>query len=197
MNRTLISKAMVGWTAALAISALACGSTNQFAGGDANKAGERAATGADAAGAAGTAGTADTAAKDHLPSPVTLTGCLQKGDGRNDYILTERQTTRTAVGTSGSAPSGSSADEVAREQMRSALHAYRLNGDHDSLEALVGKQIRVSGTLAKRSDLNDRSTAGTKERTARTAIDEGDLAKVDVASIDSVADNCGGTARSR
>jgi len=29
---------------------------------------------------------------------VTVTGCLQKGDGRSDYILTEVSTPRTKVG---------------------------------------------------------------------------------------------------
>jgi hypothetical protein len=192
MNRSVVSNTIVGCAVALAISALACGGSNKFSGGNANKAGEPAAAGAGTAGA-----TADAASKGRQPSPVTLTGCLQKGDGRNDYILTELNTTPTTVGTSGSVPRGSSADVVAKEQLRSAAHAYRLSGDRDSLEGLVGKQVRVSGTLAERSDLNDRTTAGTLKDKDRTKIDEDDLAKVDVASIDSVSDNCGATSRSK
>jgi hypothetical protein len=168
-----------GWGMALAISTIACGGRNQVSDGDANRAGQPAPAG--------------TAAKDQPRSPVTLTGCLQKGDGRSDYILTEVNTTRTTVGTSGSPASGSGGDPVGREQMRSAAHAYRLKGDRDALEPLVGKQVRLSGTLAERSDLNDHTSGGTMKDKDRTKIDEDDLAKVDVTSIDSVADNCGGT----
>jgi len=173
MNRTM----MFGWGAALALSALACGGSNQTAGGDAARAGQPA--------------TAGTPTNDQQRSPVTLTGCLQKGGGGGDYILTEVNTTRTSVGTSGSAASGSASDPVGREQMRSASHAYRLNGDRDNLETLVGKQVRVNGTLAERSDLNDHAAAGTTKDKDRTKIDEDNLAKVDVGSIDSIADTCG------
>jgi len=176
MNRTV----MFGWGVALAVSAFACGGgSNKLPGADANRAGQPAAAG--------------TATSDQQRSPVTLTGCLQKGDGRSDYILTEVNTTRTTVGTSGAVPSGSGSDPVGREQMRSASHAYRLNGERDTLEPLVGKQVRVSGTVTQRSDLNDHTAAGTTKEKDRTKIDEDDLAKVDVTSIDSVADTCGGT----
>jgi hypothetical protein len=110
----------------------------------------------------------------------------------------EINTTRGAVGTSGSngrtTERGANADVVGQEQMRAAAHAYRLDGDRDSLEPLVGKQVRVSGTLAKRSDLNAHDDAGTMKDRDRTKIDEGDLARIDVAKVDSVADSCGGKA---
>jgi hypothetical protein len=67
-----------------------------------------------------------------------------------------------------------------------------LNGDRDRLEPLVGKQVRVSGTMAKASDLNAHDDNGKMKDRDRAKIDEGDLAKIDVASVDSVADNCGG-----
>jgi len=175
MNRTM----MFGWGAALAISACACGGSNQTSAGDAARAGQPA--------------TAGTATNDQQRSPVTLTGCLQKGDGRSEYILTEVNTTRSTAGTSGSAASGSGSDPVGREQLRSASHAYRLNGERDTLEPLVGKQVRVSGTGTERSDVNDHTAAGTTKEKDRTKIDEDDLAKVDVASVDLIADTCGGT----
>jgi len=183
----------LGYGLAIALSAVACGNhTDRTAtAGDENRTGQPPASGAAASKAAG----------DENASPVALTGCLQKGDGRSDYILTEVNSPRTSVGTSGttgsakdrgaagSAPSG---DAVGPEQMRAAAHAYRLNGDRDRLEPLVGKQVRVSGTMAKASDLNAHDDNGKMKDRDRAKIDEGDLAKIDVASVDSVADNCGG-----
>jgi hypothetical protein len=217
--------ACLAWTLAIAVSAFACSRTDndssKVANGDATKTGEPAAAGADAnantaapnarAPRTGTAGTtprtaADDRARSDNSAPVTLVGCLQKGDGRSDYILTEVNSTRTTVGTSGSAerPSAggqsdkSSGDIVGQEQMRAAAHAYRLSGDRSALQPLVGKQVRVSGSITKSSDLNAHDDNGRMKNRDRTKIDEGDLAKVDVASVDSVSDNCGGKAsRSR
>ena len=75
--------------------------------------------------------------------------------------------------------------------MRAAAHSYRLSGDRDNLEPLVGKQVRVSGTMAKAADLDTHDDNGKLKDRDRTKIDEGDLARVDVASVDSVADACG------
>jgi hypothetical protein len=141
-----------------------------------------------------------------------LTGCLQKGDGRT-FILTEINSPRTSVGTSGSSSSNAA---VEREQMRAAAHAYRLESDDDkNLEGLVGHQVRVRGTVAERADLPQARTgqAGAEQRPAdqagasdarkneprsetsrmdrETKIDESDLAKIAVASIEGVADACG------
>jgi len=180
----MVSRTLSGWGVALALSAFACGGSdtntnNKFPAGDATKAGQPA-PGA-TPGTSGAAGSTTAGDK----SPITITGCLQKGDGRSDYILTEMNTTQTTVGTTGAAPGGSTADAVGKEQTRAAAHAYKLNGEHDALEPLVGKQVRVSGMLAARSDL-------AKDKDVdRTKIDESDLAKIDVSSIDSVSDNCG------
>jgi hypothetical protein len=187
------------WTIAVAISAFACSNdANHARNADPDRTGQPPAAGAGTAGTAGTGGSAAANTTDRNNSPVTLVGCLQKGDGRADYILTEVNTTRTTVGTSGSAAAaGSGTDTVGKEQMRSASHAYRLDGERDSLEPLVGKQVRVQGTMAQHGDLNDHDRSGKMKERDRTKIDESDLAKVDVASIDSVADNCGGKARSK
>jgi len=170
---------------------------------------ENRATGAEGAPAA--ARDSGTAAKNDQ-SPVTMTGCLQHGDGRS-FILTEINSPRTSVGTSGSTAAG---DPVGREQMREAAHAYRLKAEDDkSLEGLVGHQVRVSGTVTERADLpataandkpatdraagdrkaDDRAAATSGSNPDRQKIDEGDLASIQVASIDSVADACGSSAR--
>src|SRR5262249_10597822 len=130
MTRTGVWTTFAGWGVAVALSAFACGggdtkTANKFPAGDATNAGEP---------AAGRAGS--TAATEK--SPVTITGCLQKGEARSDYILTDVNATPSPAGTSGST---SSTDAVGKEQMRLAKRAYSLSGDRDTLEPLVGKQV--------------------------------------------------------
>lgn len=189
---------------AAALAAYGCGGDSAPRAND-NATGQPAAAGADRAGGAsagsaaasgsaanGSAANANAGSRADAPKqPITLTGCLQKGDGRSDYILTAVNTTRESptVGTSGASQNG---DKVGEEQMRQASHAYRLSGDHDHMEGLVGKQVRVSGTVTAQSDLNEHTQSGQLKERDRQKIDEGDLAKVDVASIDSIADACGG-----
>ena len=202
------SSTFVACALGLAVSAWACGGNNDRAAND-TPTGQPAAAGADRTGtpgatagsaeangtarAAGTSGTAADAEKD-TPQPITLTGCLQKGDGalRSDYILTDVNTSRASVGTSGAA-SGATSDVVGQEQMRQAEHAYKLDGDRDDLDKLVGKQVRVSGT--KRSDLTEHTPSGTVKDRDRTKIDDSDLAQVKVASVSAIADACGGKTR--
>src|SRR5687767_4693248 len=63
----------------------------------------------------------------HEGAPITLTGCLQRGSGLNNYILTQvNSPSDTPVATSGKDSSGAA---VQREQMREAKHAYVLDGD--------------------------------------------------------------------
>lgn len=186
---------LTAWSMAIAVSAFACSGngSNATSGADANRTGQPPAAGAGTPAASGTGAAAD--ARSAREAPVTLIGCLQKGDGRSDYILTQVNTPRTTVGTSGSAAAGT--DVVGQEQLRAAEHAFRLDGDHDSLEPLVGKQVRVSGRLAKASDLTTREETGAAKDHARAKIDEGDLARVEVAAVDSVSNNCGGHGNAR
>jgi hypothetical protein len=203
MNRRAVNRAVVGCSLAVVLSAAGCSgdrSANRTA--ENNATGQPAAAGADRAGAPGSAPAAaaanGTAAdENNARAPVTLTGCLQKGDGRSEYILTEVNRPRTSVGTSGSTGAGGDRDLVAQEQMREAAHAYKLSADRDTLEPLVGKQVRVSGTVERRSQLNEHNADGTLKDRDRTKIDADDLASVHVASIDSIADGCGGKSGAR
>src|SRR5581483_10559411 len=114
-------------------------------------------------------------------TPVTLTGCLQQGDSSSSYILTEmNEPSSRPTATSGSAGQG---DKVAREQLKEAEHAYRLDAKNDDeLSKLVGKKVRVSGTITDKSDLTanndqnrdrDHGSVGTSGRTdERTKISE-------------------------
>jgi len=136
--------------------------------------------------------TTGTAANESAARPtITVTGCLQKGDLGSDYILTEVNHSRTSVGTSGSnQPAGS--DAVGREQIHEAERSYRLAADSDRLEPLVGKEVRVSGTVDRDSKLNERDANGSLKDQDRTKIDDKDLARVQVTSIEQIAEQCSG-----
>jgi len=134
---------------------------------------------------------ADKSASDN--EQVTLTGCLMRGDGRNDFILTKAN---QPVGTSGVSSEPGSIPERTRE---AAERSYRLDGDNDQFNALVGHRVRISGTIKDRGDLgaspdtsasSPRGTSGDAGKNQQ--ISESDLAKVDVKSVDSVSDSCDG-----
>src|SRR5204863_3370881 len=124
---------------------------------------------------------ADTNGAAASAQPVNLTGCLQKGS-RGSYILTKMNKPEQ--------PNPSNPSAVARDQMAAAEQAYRLtaNGDND-LSKLVGAQVRVEGTMSKRSDLMGKNGAenggvGTSgkgddsNKASNRDIDQGDLAEV-------------------
>jgi hypothetical protein len=136
---------------------------------------------------------ADTAKQPgHEGAPITLTGCLQRGGGLNNFILTQvNAPSETPVATTGKDPGGAA---VQREQMREAKHAFALEADDkDAMRELVGKQVRVTGKIDEASDLHRKSAEAKtpSERRDGLDIDAGDLAKVDVQGIVKVADACG------
>jgi len=125
-------------------------------------------------------------ARGHEGAPINLTGCVQKEGGlTTTYILTQVNEPTQSVGTTGSNAAGN----VDQERMRAAKHAYRLDGDGDQLKDLVGKQVKVEGTIAENSDLNKKTTTADQDK--RSDIDAGDLAKVDVKTIAATGDTCG------
>jgi hypothetical protein len=180
----LFALALVGF----AVTFAACGNNDRTASMSDNR-------------AVGTSGTVPSAA---TKKPIDLTGCLQKTDG--SFVLTEISRPNPNA-----APTGKKGDDsvVEREQVHAAQHAYRLSADKDDdLEKLVGRQVRVHGTVMEKSDLiagderrgNDLTvgTSGSQDknrpsdRKSRAKIDAGDLARVDVESIEKVAEGCGG-----
>lgn len=121
-------------------------------------------------------------ARGHVGAPINLTGCLQKDGGlTTDFILTQVNEPSQSVGTSGTA------GNVDQERMREAKHSYRVEGDDDQLEKLVGKQVKLEGTVAENSDLQ-KSKAN---REPGADIDADNLARVDVVTITAIADACG------
>ena len=122
-------------------------------------------------------------------TPLTLTGCLHETGG--DLVLTMRNEpagTPGAVGTGGADGPGSSSP--AADHMQAAADAYRLEGDEDALRGHIGKQVRVTGTVDEQSDVAPRAGAGSGEAD-RTDIDAGDLAALEVTSVEAVAATCG------
>jgi hypothetical protein len=124
----------------------------------------------------------------HEGAPITVTGCLQRMKRGDTFILTRINTAENvgAVGTTG-------APAAERQQERAAWHAYRIAGEEKNLEHMVGRQVRVVGTLNELSDLKkERGQAGQQggER-PDTDIDPDDLAEVKLTSIAMVADVCG------
>ena len=172
MNTKLVRPLLVACGCTAALAAAACGNSNSTANRETPSA---------------AAAPAENPSKDN--QPVTLTGCLMRGDGRNDFIMTKAN---EPVGTSGAA-SGSGSPES--KTLEAASRSYRLDGDNDELEKLVGHQIRVTGTVVDKGDLDaaekgsaERGTSGTVEKNRE--ISQSDLAQVDVKSVESTADSC-------
>jgi hypothetical protein len=131
---------------------------------------------------------------------VTLTGCLQRGDGvlTDRFVLTQvnHPAGQTPVATSGQSDSAAS---VERERLRAAASTYRLDGDDDQLEKMVGSQVRVTGMIQEQADLpslerdaDNRAGAGSRSGDRSPEVDTGDLAEIEVTSIEQIASNCGG-----
>ncbi|HZP49200.1 MAG TPA: hypothetical protein VFB07_11725 [Vicinamibacterales bacterium] len=129
--------------------------------------------------AAATKGT--TGADADQQKPIALTGCLQKDGG--DFVLTQIN----------EPPKG---EPVAEQDVKEAEHTYRLNAKNtndDDWAKMVGREVRISGTLAKRGDVDQKvGTSGSTESAPK--IRERDLAQVDVSDIQQVAAACGGHA---
>ena len=126
----------------------------------------------------------------HEGAPITVTGCLQRGSGLNNYILTQvNSPSETPVATTGKDASGAA---VQREQMREAKHSYALDGDEkDVMRDMVGKQVRVNGTIKETSELHKEAAKTSSDGERRLDIDAGDLTTIAVQGIVQVAEECG------
>src|SRR4051812_2071736 len=126
---------------------------------------------------------------------MTVVGCLQKGDGRSFILTRVNEPSHSSVGTSGSPGT------VEREQVRQAANAYRIDPAGDvKMDDLVGKQVRVIGTMADAADLSKTTgsystnpsdnTARSDANAGRQEIKGGDLAKLKATSVSMVAEAC-------
>jgi len=177
----LFALALIGF----AVTLTACGNTDRMATTDDNR-------------AVVTSGSTSPSSE---RKPIDLTGCLQKAHG--SYVLNE--ISRPAPNAASTQKHGDGS-LVEREQLHAAQHAYRLTADkNNDLQKLVGRRVKVSGTVTEKSDLiagderraNDLTvgTSGSQDtnhdRSTRAKIDAADLARVDVTSIQQVATGCG------
>jgi hypothetical protein len=142
-------------------------------------------------GEAGATANRDAARTEAAASPITVSGCLQKGDG-SDFILTRINEPTQSVGTAGAndaARAGSAAaGTVEREQLRSAAGAYRIDPADDlNLAELVGKEVRVVGTITDNMNL-PRANADREPVQPK----EGDLAEIEATSVSQTAAQCRG-----
>lgn len=129
---------------------------------------------------------ADTASATGAYAQMTLNGCLQKEDGiLGDYVLTQANVPADAVGTSGQAGT------VEGRQLEAAARSYRLSGESDKLRNLVGHQVRVRGTLKEASSVSDKAASGDRP----PEIKDSHLAKVEVMSVENIADACASSQR--
>jgi hypothetical protein len=114
---------------------------------------------------------------------ITATGCLQKGTGRTNYILTQLNEPPAAAGTAG----GREFNDVRTDQRAAAALAYRLESSWELITAnMVGKRVRVTGRVTDGADVDkplppSDSTPSIKQR---------DLAAIEVLSVSVVSDSC-------
>jgi hypothetical protein len=135
-----------------------------------------------------TATSADTQNGDRGKTSITVAGCLQKGDG-NTLILTRVNEPAQSVGTGGN--SGGAA--VEREQLRMAAGSYRVDPPADArADTLVGKEVRVVGTVTEDADL-PRPSAGNERRGNGADLSKSDLTRIEAASITATNDVCQGS----
>jgi hypothetical protein len=137
-----------------------------------------------ATGTAGASGAAAASDANGKKPAVVLTGCLQEEKGMlGNYILTQASQAAPdeAVGTSGDRKdTDKNTSKIEQRQLAQAAHSYRLSGESDQLKDHVGHEVRVRGNLADKSDLKD----------ADHDVSQSDLAKVDVQSVEMIANSC-------
>ncbi len=136
-------------------------------------------------------------------------GCVQRGGGMlsNELLLTMMKEPPGAAGTSGSiTQTGSS---VEREQMRMAVRTYRLRASGPvELDALVGKQVRLTATVGDAAELpNGNGAIGSSSdsqkpnRSPSARLDQNpqlsvaDLGRLDVTNAVVTGEGCGALGR--
>jgi len=179
--------------AGAAVFACACNTSDTAKNNPANTPNPNPAVGAPAP--SGSTASAASASPDATKPEVVLTGCLQEEKGMlGDYILTQAKpvmSSGNAIGTSGAADDKTSKGEpkgIEQRQLAQAERSYRLSGASDQLKPQIGHEIRVHGSL---------TDSGSVAKSNDTDIKQGDLAKVDVASVELVADSCNAGTRKR
>jgi hypothetical protein len=108
-------------------------------------------------------GDKDKAAQTRMSSPVTVTGCIAKGQEAGQYVLTNAVLTPEMAPSTAGATSTSTIDKTASIP---AVTSYALKGD--MLEGHVGHKVQVTGTtwqekatdIANSKDTSNPTSAG-------------------------------------
>jgi hypothetical protein len=190
MNWSVLHKSgLAGCALALALGVTACADTSNTAD-DMNREDSTAAARADNDRAVN---------RDDTERPITVVGCLQETGGITGSYILAQNSSSAPVGTGGS-------KDIAGAHVDAAMKSYRLDGDGDRMKDLVGKQVRVVGKVTEESDVahsaprtgsaTDPAPRGSAAE-ERKDIDAGDLAEIEVASIEKVAEMCGANAGAR
>jgi hypothetical protein len=155
---------LAAWTVAAAVAIGGCSNGNRDSTAGAN-AGSKAASG--------------TTPDPNNPLVLTVTGCLQRAEGGNDFILAQASAQPAPVATGGTTESGA----AQRQQEQPASGSYRLSGGPDELRDWVGHQVRVTGAVEARGD---RQSPGANQAGGRM-----DPVRLEVTAAESVAATCG------
>jgi hypothetical protein len=122
---------------------------------------------------------------------MQVSGCVQQSGG--EFMVTTAIADDVEVERRG---------EPQRSQLNAAARAYRLNGDEDQLEDLLGSRVQVVGTVEERADLpelerpgaaDSQNRAENREQTREEPldIDVSELAELNVQSIQPTGQVCG------
>jgi hypothetical protein len=174
---------------ALAIACVACGSKPETSVDEAQQRGDRTIT-------PDLKSTRETNSEAH--QAVTLEGCLQRSAGPNGIYLLTGVNEPSVLGTAGRTTGPAST--VERERARVAARTYRAEAAGDlKLNEMVGRRVRVSGTIAEEPsgaprigpDRATEAAPGSKTRRESTArVDLKNFARVAVANASVVGDKC-------
>ena len=119
-------------------------------------------------------GDKDKAAQTSMNSPVTVTGCIAKGDEAGHYVLTN------AVLTPETAPTASGATSAPTSDKMAAAPSYALKGDQ--LEGHFGHKVEVTGTT-----LQEKATSTSNPTSAGST---GPQTTLDVKTVKMVSTSC-------
>ena len=108
-------------------------------------------------------GDKDKAAQTSMNSPVTVTGCIAKGDEAGHYVLTN------AVLTPETAPTAAGATSAPTSEKMAAATSYALKGDQ--LEGHVGHKVEVTGTTLQEKATSTSNPTSAGATSPQTTLD--------------------------
>ena len=111
-------------------------------------------------------GDKDKAAQTSMNSPVTVTGCIAKGDEAGHYVLTNAVLTPETAPTAAGATSAPASDKTAS---MAAATSYALKGDQ--LEGHVGHKVEVTGTTLQEKATSTSNPTSAGATSPQTTLD--------------------------